>query len=216
MPTAENLGHEKTTRRSKYRPLYFVSISSSFFSFFFYYFFLLIFLVIGITTMRENKEQTVTSEDEDVAAPPLVQVASVQAGKRKSKPISSAVDLDDLPSRRGPKKQKSGKTSLPKVPKFVPLTVNLDGPLVDVEPVQTVHLVQSDPPPPPKASRKPSSSEPFDRPSNLVLDESYAWRTLKGIVTDRAVNECYNMSMKEFECSGVHDLFKVSLSFILV
>ena len=33
--------------------------------------------------MRENKEKTVTSGDEDVAAPPLVQVASVQARKRK-------------------------------------------------------------------------------------------------------------------------------------
>ena len=76
--------------------------------------------------MRENKEKTVTSGDEDVAAPPMVQVASVQAGKRKSKTISSDVDLDDLPSRRGPKKQKSGKTSLPKVPKFILLTVNLD------------------------------------------------------------------------------------------
>ena len=166
--------------------------------------------------MRENKEKTVTSGDEDVAAPPLVQMAFVQAGKRKSKPISSAVDLDDLPSRRGPKKQKSGKTSLPKVPKFVPPTVNLDEPLTDVEPVQTVHPVQSDPPPPPKASHKPSSSEPSDRPSNLVLDESYAWRTFKGIVTDREVNECYNMSVKEFECFGVHDLFKVSLSLVLV
>ena len=88
--------------------------------------------------MRENKEKTVTSGDEDVAAS---QVASVQAGKRKSKTISSAVDLDDLPSRRGPKKQKSSKTSLPKVPKFTPPTVNLDEPLVDVEPVQTVHPV---------------------------------------------------------------------------
>ena len=54
--------------------------------------------------MREKKEKTVTSGDEDAAAP---QVASVQPGKRKSKTISSAVDLDDLPSRRGPKKQKS-------------------------------------------------------------------------------------------------------------
>ena len=94
--------------------------------------------------MRENKEKTVTSRDEDAAAP---QVASVQAGKRKSKTISSAVDLDDLPSRRGPKKQKSSKTSLPKVPKFTPPTVNLDEPLVDVELVQTVHPVHSDPPP---------------------------------------------------------------------
>ena len=163
--------------------------------------------------MRENKEKTVTSGDEDVAAP---QVASVQAGKRKSKTISSAVDLDDLPSRRGPRKQKSSKTSLPKVPKFTPPTVNLDEPLADVEPVQTVHPVQSDPPPHPKASHKPSSSTASDRPSNLVLDEGYAWRTFKGIVTDREVNECYNMSVKEFERSGVHDLFKVGLPLVLV
>ena len=158
--------------------------------------------------MRENKEKTVTSGDKDVTAPPLVQVASVQAGKRKSKTISSAVDLDDLPSRRGHKKQKSSKTSLPKVPKFTPPIVNLDEPLVDVEPVQTVHPVQSDPPPQPKAYRKPSSFEPSDRPSNLVLDESYVWRTFKGIVTDREVNECYNMSVKEFERSGVHNLLR--------
>ena len=166
--------------------------------------------------MRENKEKTVTSGDEDVAAPPLVQVASVQAGKRKSKPISNAVDLDDLPSHRGPKKQKSGKTSLPKVPKFIPPTVNLDEPLVDVEPVQTVHPVQSNPPPPTKASRKPSSSKPSNCPSNLVLDESYAWRTNKGIVTNREVNECYNMLVKEFERSSVHNLFKVCLSLVFV
>ena len=165
--------------------------------------------------MRENKERTVASGDEDAAAP-TVKVASVQAGKRKSKPILSTVDLDDLPSRRGHKKQKSSKTTLPKVPKFVPPTVNLDEPVVDVEPVQTVHPVQSDPPPPPKASHKPSPSESSDRPPNLVLDEGYAWRTFKGIVTEREVNECYNMSVKEFERSGIHDLFKVSLSLVLV
>ena len=166
--------------------------------------------------MRENKEKTVTSGDEDVAAPPTIQVTSVQAGKRKSKSISSVVDLDDLSSRWGSKKQKPGKTSLPKVPKFTPPTMNLDDPLVDVEPVQTIHPVQTDPPPPAKTSRKPSSSEPSDHPSNLVLDEGYAWRTFKGIVTEREVNECYYMSVKEFERSGIHDLFKVSLSLFLV
>ena len=143
-------------------------------------------------------------------------MTSVQAGKRKSNSISSAVDLDDLPSCRGPKKQKPGKTSLPKVPRFTPLTVNLDDPPVDVELVQTVHLVQTDPPPlPVKASRKPNLSEPSDRPSNLILDEGYAWRTFKGIVIEHEVNECYNMSVKEFERSGIHDLFKVSLSLVL-
>ena len=54
--------------------------------------------------MRENKEKTVTSGDEDVIALPMVPVTFVQAGKRKSKSISSAVDLDDLPSRQGAKK----------------------------------------------------------------------------------------------------------------
>ena len=87
--------------------------------------------------------------------------------------------LDDLPSRQGPKKQKPSKTSLPKVPKFTPPTVNLDDPSVDVEPVQTVHPAQTDPPPPQARTRKSSSSETYDRPSNLVLDKSYAWRTFK-------------------------------------
>ena len=123
------------------------------------------------------------------------------------------MDLDDLPSRRGPKKQtpvKADKASLPKVPKFVPPTVNLDESPVDVEPVQTIHPVQTKPTPPTKTARKPPPLEPSDRPFNLVLDESYAWRTFKGIVTDNEVNECYYMSVKEFERSGIHDLFKVS------
>ena len=91
--------------------------------------------------MRENKEKTMTSGDEDIAAPPVVPITSVQGGKRKSKSISRAVDLDDLPSRRGAKKQKPVKTLIPKVPKFTPLTVNLDDPPANVEPVQTIHPV---------------------------------------------------------------------------
>ena len=86
--------------------------------------------------MRENKEKNITSGDEDVTVPLVIQKPSVQAGKRKAKPISTAVDLDDLPNRRGPKKQKpvkANKASLPKVPKFVPPTVNLDESPVDVE-----------------------------------------------------------------------------------
>ena len=163
--------------------------------------------------MRENREKNITSGDEDATATLVIQKTSVQAGKRKAKPISSTVDLDDLPSRQGPKKQKSkaDKAPLPKVPKFVPPKVNLNESPVDVESVQTIHPGQSEPTPQTKTPRKPPSLEPSDRPSNLVLDESYAWRTFKGIVTDNEVNECYNMSVKEFECFGIHDLFKVSL-----
>ena len=89
--------------------------------------------------MRENKEKTITSGDEDATAPPVVQKTSIQIGKRKSKSISSVVDLDDLPSRQGPKKQKPGKASLPKVSKFTPPTVDLNDPPVDAEPVQIVN-----------------------------------------------------------------------------
>ena len=85
--------------------------------------------------MRENKEKTVTSGDEDVAVPPVVPVTSVQGGKRKSKSISSVVDLDNLPSCRGAKKQKPVKTPIPKVPKFIPPIVNMDEPPFDVEPI---------------------------------------------------------------------------------
>ena len=163
--------------------------------------------------MRENKEKNITSGDEDATAPPVIQKTSIQVGKRKAKSISNVMDLDDLPSRRGPKKQrpvKADKASLPKVPKFVPLTVNLDESPVDVEPIQTIHPVHIDPTPPAKTPRKPHPSEPSDRPSNLVLDENYAWRTFKRIVNDIEVNECYNMSVKDFERSGIHDLFKAS------
>ena len=94
-----------------------------------FFFLNLIFLVARIITIRENKEKYITRGEEDATATPVVQKTSVQAGKRKAKPISTAVDLDNLPSRRGPKKQKPAKADkapLPKIPKFVPPTVNLD------------------------------------------------------------------------------------------
>ena len=57
--------------------------------------------------MRENKEKNITSGDEDVTVPLVIQKPSIQAGKRKAKPISTTVNLDDLPSHRGPKKAKT-------------------------------------------------------------------------------------------------------------
>ena len=121
--------------------------------------------------MKENKEKAVTSGDEDVqvqdTTTPVVQKPSSQTGKRKT--ISSSVNLDDLPSRRGSKKPKPSKNP-PKVPKFTSQTVDLDEPVINVVPVQT------DPPPPAKTSRRTHPSEPSKDPPNLVLDEGYAWR----------------------------------------
>ena len=53
-------------------------------------------------------------------------------------------------------------------------------------------------------------SEPAKRSPNLVLDEGYAQRSFKGLVTDNKVNACYNMLVKDFERFAIHDLFKVN------
>ena len=92
----------------------------------------------------------------------------------------------------------------------MPPTVDLDDLSIDVEPIQTVHPIQTDPPLA-KTPHKPHPSESSEHPSNLVLDESYAWRMFIGLIIDNEVNSCYNMLMKEFECFGIHDLFKVCL-----
>ncbi|KAL0004677.1 hypothetical protein SO802_012238 [Lithocarpus litseifolius] len=47
-----------------------------------------------------------------------------------------------------------------------------------------------------KAPHKAHSSEKSKRPSNLVLDEGYAWRTFKGIITD---NKFYTASTQAKE-----------------
>ena len=98
------------------------------------------------------------------------------------------MNLGNFPSRRGPKKQKPSKNPLPKVPKFTHLTVDLDDQVINVVPVQTIPPIQTDPLPPAKTSRKTHPFEPSKQPPNLVLDESYAWRTFKGIITDNEVN----------------------------
>ena len=86
--------------------------------------------------------------------------------------------------------------------------VDLDDLVINVVPVQTILPVQADPPSPTKTSRKTHPSE-SKQPPNLVLDEGYAWRMFKGIITDNEVNSCYNMSVKDFERSAIHDLFEV-------
>ena len=127
--------------------------------------------------MKENKDKAVTSGDEDVqvqadTTPSVVQKPASQTRKRKT--ISSFVNLGDLPSRRGSKKPKPSKNPLPKVPKFTSPTVDLDEPMINVVPLQTIPPVQTDPPPPAKTSRRPHPSEPSKQSPNLVLDEGYA------------------------------------------
>ena len=44
---------------------------------------------------------------------------------------------------------------------------------------------------------------------NLLENEDLAWERFQKVVTNEDVAMCYDMSLKEFEHSVVHDLFKV-------
>lgn len=87
------------------------------------------------------------------------------------------MDLENLPRRRGHKKQKSDKTLPPKVSKPQDVTVDLDDQAVNLVPHQTSpSIVQLENPTPPvaKVPHKVHPSILTKRPPNLVLDEDYA------------------------------------------
>ena len=44
---------------------------------------------------------------------------------------------------------------------------------------------------------------------NLHENKDLAWKRFQQAVTDEEIAVCYDMSLKEFEHSAVHDLFKV-------
>ena len=62
---------------------------------------------------------------------------------------------------------------------------------------------------PPRTIASISSKPPPWVPSNIIENEDLAWERFKEAVKDEDINVCYDMSLKDFEHSGVHDLFKV-------
>ena len=60
-------------------------------------------------------------------------------------------------------------------------------------------------------------SQPFEKTSkNIIENEDLAWEHFQMAVLDEDINVCYDMDLKEFEHSGVHNLFKVRPYSILV
>ena len=119
--------------------------------------------------------------------------------------ISSRVDLGDLPSRRG--RDKKHKFSKPQDVKSPPAS-NLES---------LVQILALHPEPKGPSSRKislmvhapTSSTPPKEVPQHLLGNEDLAWERFSTAVTDVDLGACYNMSLKDFEHFGVHDLFKV-------
>ncbi|KAK9984302.1 hypothetical protein SO802_033827 [Lithocarpus litseifolius] len=103
-------------------------------------------------------------------------------------------------------KMKSSKTPPLKVPKFPSAAVHLDASVVNLV-LQTTPSIQTTPPVQledlPSTAKAPYRAYPLEktkRPPNLVLDEGYAWRTFKGIITDiEVISKFYTASTQAKE-----------------
>ena len=157
--------------------------------------------------MKENNSKEVA---DDVAGQEASQPRPVAGDKRKN--LSLGVDLGNLPSKRREKKPKH-KSSKPKDVRSTPL-ISISK-LVDIqilddpEPKDSPAHISS-------VTKTRSSSLPSQQVSqNLIGNEDLAWERFGMVVTDVDVAACYNMSLKDFEHFGVHDLFKVCKLFLL-
>ena len=116
------------------------------------------------------------------------------------------MDLGDLPSRRG--REKKHKSSKPQDVKSPP-AFNQESP---------VQILTLDSEPKDPLSKKilsivhaPTPSTPSKEvPQHLSGNKDLAWERFLTAMTDVDVGACYNMSLKDFQHSGVHDLLKVS------
>nr|XP_023879960.1 uncharacterized protein LOC111992324 [Quercus suber]XP_023879961.1 uncharacterized protein LOC111992324 [Quercus suber] len=152
-----------------------------------------------MATMKGNKGKEVAAEGARLEGEP--QSRPLAGEKRKT--LSRTLDLGNLPSRRSKKvKQVSSqaKTNLP--PSQPPTQV------FDVDSSTPIETPPSKTPTPTTTIAAPS--QPSQRvASNIVENEDLAWEWFQSAVLDEDINACYDMSLKEFEHSGVHDLFKV-------
>ena len=85
-------------------------------------------------------------------------------------------------------------------------------PSIQVVDVDSSTPVESTPSktPPPRTPLSKSTAPGLSQPStNIIENEDLAWERFQLAVLDEDINMCYNMGLKEFEHSGVHDLFKV-------
>ena len=119
--------------------------------------------------------------------------------------MSKKLDIGSLPSRRGNKKQKVDSP----MPSTTPVVV-LNPAAPTAKPM--VPKIDSSLTRPDAKSSNPSLKAPLsnDSPLTLLRSENLAWNKFKQVVRNEDVFVCYDMSIKEFEHSTIHDLFKVT------
>ena len=111
-----------------------------------------------------------------------------------------------LPSHRGNKKPKLGSFTLSK--SFV---VELNPSVPPAASIQPSMAPKANTPlPNASPSLNPiTATLPESRPLTLLRSEGLAWERFQQAVTDKDIIICYDISVKEFERSTIHDLFKV-------
>ena len=158
--------------------------------------------------MKENKGKGPV--DEETLLKTQSQPQPATGDKRKI--FFKTIDLGDLPSRRGYKKAKHG-LSKSGVVKPGPAT-----PPASQQPSIQIHDLDSSVPArvTPSKPTVPISSQPSKRvPINLLENEDLAWERFKKAVTNEDVAVCYDISLKEFGYSDVHDLFKICFHYFV-
>ena len=118
--------------------------------------------------------------------------------------MSKNLDIRNLPSRRG-KKAKHVPSQIAK-PNLPPPQPSIK--IYDVDSSTSTETTSSKTPP--SKTTMPATSQPSVYvPTNIIENENLAWERFQKAVPDEDINVCYDMSLKDFERSGVHDLFKV-------
>ena len=123
------------------------------------------------------------------------------------------LDLGNLPSRRGNKKAKHGSSKLGIVKLGLPNPPSQQ-PLVQIYDVDSFVPTEVIPSVPTEVILSkviaPTLSQPSQRvPMNLIENEDLAWERFQKAMIDEDVAACYDISLKDIEHSGVHELFKV-------
>ena len=157
--------------------------------------------------MKENKGKGLVSKE--TMQETHSQPRPVVGDKREN--LSRTVDVDSLPSRRGHKKSKHG------LSKFGVVKLGSIIPPASAKPasVQVLNLDLSNPVKvPSKPVETTSSKPPKSIPMTLLENEDLAWEKFQQVVNDKDIAVCYDMSLKVFEHSTIHDLFKVHFFFL--
>lgn len=117
--------------------------------------------------------------------------------------MSRTVDVKNLPSHRGQKWRKVDSSSRAKAP-IIELNPS---PVENLAVVLPFEVPSSKDPSCPNLEL--STVPPMSAFYTFLRSKTLAWNKFKTVVNEDDVMACYDISIKEFECFTIHDLFKL-------